>query len=476
MAMTSQTRNVPIRISDDRLSVFLEGALVTEDLASLAQETRESLKEAGIVNIPELGPLIDTLRKAPRDGSVIAKTLLVAGTPPVPVVEPRLAWEKQYFGFAPELCVDQSSGKIDYNQLTMQRLVKPGRLLARLTEARAGVDGINVFGQPIAGGRPIGVDPRIGPNVRLDAGESVQLVYATALGRLRWDGNMLRVDEVLRVDGDANSNNGEIQYDGAVVVEGDVKAGMRVQASGDVEVHGVVEAASILAGGNLIVYGGISGRGEDAIRVKGDIHAKYILGARVECDGNVIVEKEIVNAMVVARGGVYGVAAAIVGGEIHGWRGIRAGALGSERGAQTEVVVGVDPILEDRLELLTAEVVSYQQELDRIDQATENVIPNMNRLKDSQRRAFVDLMTRSGQCHQYMTIYGREIDTIAARLNAPNHPRVHALKEARNGCNIRIKNQTFPVDATIGGPIEFTLSKGEIRHEPHPLRHDEPLF
>jgi uncharacterized protein (DUF342 family) len=463
--MPTNTRPFTILVSDDKMQVYLDSATWSEDLESLAKEVHTALKEYGVKPLPEATKILDILQKADRDGDRFGRTILMAGTEPVEPVNARLAWEGDFF--SPGFAVDPNTGKIDYRRRAAQPEVKPDQVLARLNPARPGIDGADVFGRRIPVGVPVRHNIRSGRNVREEDSEGgLKIFHATIPGRVRWDMRVISVDDIFRVGGDVNMESGNIHHNGAVVVRGDVKSGFLIEADGDVEVQGTVEAANIVCGGNLQVNGGISsGRGNARIRAKGNVHAKYLLGAHIEAGGDVVVEKEIVNSVVMSQGEVIGRSAVIVGGETYAWSGVHIGATGNERGTASLVAAGVNPIVERRIAELTERLQSLQREFDRINQATEPMIPNIGRLGEIQRRAFTDLLTRSGECFQQIDALNVEIEELNARLQAEVTPLVRVEGDVNSETTVRLKASNLVLHNKMIGPIRFRLQGGEVRFQ-----------
>ncbi len=132
-----------------------------------------------------------------------------------------------------------------------ERFVRAGALLARITGARPGVDGVTVTGQVIAVG-----DPRP-PELRVGAGaivESDGRIVATLDGHARVVDGVVTVTVAHVHEGDVRAASGEISSPGSIEVTGSVEDGL-VRAKRSVVVGDAVRRSTIEAGSALDIAG-----------------------------------------------------------------------------------------------------------------------------------------------------------------------------------------------------------------------------
>ena len=150
-----------------------------------------------------------------------------------------------------------------------------------------------------------------------------------------------------------------IKYDSNVEIVGTVKSGARLEVDGDIGIFGNVEDAEILATGNVMIDGGFLGTGHGRIACQGGFKARFVQGQRVEAGGDVKIAKGLISSTVFTSSRVLiGKAGGIVGGEIHAYRGVEAGIIGSPRPVTTLLEVGIDPAVSMRIDELEREAMN----------------------------------------------------------------------------------------------------------------------
>lgn len=130
-----------------------------------------------------------------------------------------------------------------------------GEILATKKPAVAGVEGIDVTGQPVAPRPPQDEPIRIKKGVKLinDGLTAVAMVAGRPVleGQRR---KTLSVLPVYMVNGDVNMETGNITFKGDIVVTGSVLDGFKVEAGGNIEVFGDVHWAELFTNGNIIIH------------------------------------------------------------------------------------------------------------------------------------------------------------------------------------------------------------------------------
>jgi len=150
-----------------------------------------------------------------------------------------------------------------------------------------------------------------------------------------------------------------VKYDGNVEIVGTVKSGARLEVDGDIGIFGNVEDAEILATGNVMIDGGFLGTGRGRIACHGSFKARFVQGQRLEAGGDIKIAKGLISSTVFTSSRVLiGKAGGIVGGEIHAFRGVEAGSLGSPRPVTTVIEVGIDPAVSMRIDELEREAMT----------------------------------------------------------------------------------------------------------------------
>src|SRR5208337_4362272 len=95
---------------------------------------------------------------------------------------------------------------------------------------------------------------------------------------------------VVIINGDVDLTTGNINFNGTVHITGSVRPGFKVQADSDVIIERDVEDAHIIAGGNITIKNGVVGNESVHITARGDITARFIQNARIEAGKSITVE------------------------------------------------------------------------------------------------------------------------------------------------------------------------------------------
>jgi len=139
-----------------------------------------------------------------------------------------------------------------------------------------------------------------------------------------------------------------------------------VTADQGIEIGGTVEACVLRSDQAISLHGGMSGKGKGRIECKGVLSARFLNEVEVYCSGDVLVQKEIMNAKVYSLGRVIIREGGIVGGEVVALKGILCQSAGSELGVKTMLIAGVHYDVREKVMGLNKERVRStlrQQEL-----------------------------------------------------------------------------------------------------------------
>jgi uncharacterized protein len=246
-------------------------------------------------------------------------------------------------------------GRFDFRETHFGLNVTADQELATLVPATEGQDGHTIDGEKI--------QAQPGHKAQLEAGAHItcreidgKVVFHAALtGRVRLEDNRLQVFETLHIAGDVDYSCGNIDFPGDVYIEGSVQSDFSVQAHGSIAVRGQIEnGAFIKAAADLIVGGGITGN-DTRITCGGKTQTCYIHSATLHCQGPLEVGSYIIKAdircgatiVVHTRGGSR--SGLVVGGRTVAADGLEARFVGSANGTFTELSLGVDPAIADKL-------------------------------------------------------------------------------------------------------------------------------
>ena len=361
---------------------------------------------------------------------------------------------------------EDESGKVDFRNLELLENVVVGQVLAVKVPAEEGVQGRTVTNRiiPAKSGRDYAIQYGKGTILSTDGME----LTAEINGQVVYKRNKISVEPLYVVNGDVSLETGNIVFLGSVIVSGNVQDNFVVKAAGNVEVRGSVQKAFIEAEGDIIVHMGISGREEARIEsTGGSIFAKFIQGANVISENDVVVPEGIMQSNVDAGGRIYcnGRRAKIIGGLIRAGNEVNARYIGGEGATKTEVRVGINP-----------KVLQQTSELEKIKAKIENEMESLNKnlitltnqkkvskLSEDKEKMFEDLSSRKQKHDSRLNEINLELEELQAYITMLEHKgKICAEKTVYPGVDIFIKNEKFSVKDEYNY-IKFTLEGEEIR-------------
>jgi uncharacterized protein (DUF342 family) len=242
---------------------------------------------------------------------------------------------------------DLEAASVDFKARSPFRLVRTGDVLARRVPEQEGEIGFNVRGEAIPFGKVEVSTLEPGANT----GFTDEALVALRDGHFELRGDTLTVHEVLDVNGDVDYRTGHVDFPGDVIIHGEVKQGFRVKAEGSVFCARVIDATLLECQGDLVTQQGILGRGSGSVRVGGSLTARFIENCLVEAQGEIRVRTGCLNSVLRTVDKVLtGSKGMLVGGRISAQEGIQAWQVGSPTSPRTELVCGINPFVQQKLQ------------------------------------------------------------------------------------------------------------------------------
>ena len=456
-------------MSEDRLRIEVTCDFPAGRLDEEVARVRTELIELGLRPGPDMDLAEERLREAigaeaeKGDGETIEleSVLLLEGTPMTRPEDARIEWGGDFM--AKGFVVDSDTDAVDYRRHAANPSVEQGQLLARLIPVKLGKAGKDVLGKRIDPRKPKTIRIRVGKNVRHDdaSGE----YYAEKAGRVRYVSDMLSVDDVYEIQGSVGLKTGHIDHPGAIVVGIDVEPDSKVTAVGDIEVRGSVEEALVISGGNVTVKGGIVGRKACRVVAEGNVEASFIQHCTVEAGGDVIVAQEIHLCTIRARGSVI-VKGRIVGGNVSAIRGIDVGQIGTDAGVRTEMSVGKDWVIEEKI----------AQKKEAIEAATENlkkvkaaIAPLQNRFQSLQGEAkqqAVTLLKKARDMAESVEQAKGELEELFEQFRQGWNKKIIVRSILKPDAILTIGPQKAKFESVVQGPRKLVLRNNELRFMP----------
>ena len=270
--------------------------------------------------------------------------LVAQATMPTHGQDGRVEWEQHTLNTDSDTEVDashagvnQRDDQVSHYERTNISQVKEGQVLGRLIQPTLGTDGRDVHGQTLSAipGRPVILETD--ETVLIDG--SGQLI-AQCAGIMRREGDRLTVRQLLEIPGYVDFSTGNIDFPGDVLVKGGIRDRFVVKARGRVEVGGLIEAATIECDGNLIAAGGMAGRERGHVKVGGELTGTYLDNVHGVVDGDLKVDREVINTQLRVNGTVNAVKARITSSHLTVLGPIKVGSLGSVSETKTCLTLG----------------------------------------------------------------------------------------------------------------------------------------
>ncbi len=254
--------------------------------------------------------------------------------------------------------VENEKGLVDYRESQEYIVVEPGTPLVKRHPATKATFGYDITGFELKtdDGKNISFGKEF---TGLTASENdSNVLVAKVKGHPIPKGRGLKVDPSLQFKS-VSLATGNVNYDGSVYVTGDVAPDMVIKVTGDVFVKGTVEKAKIEAGASVIVKGGIIGDepwdvdAEDPpdfstqVRANGELHARFVNQADIQCKGDIHVREYILNSVTKASNGLFlgqqGGKGVLAGGITRVGHIVEANVIGTDAYICSLVNVGYNP-------------------------------------------------------------------------------------------------------------------------------------
>ncbi|MBU2628730.1 MAG: FapA family protein, partial [Proteobacteria bacterium] len=189
-----------------------------------------------------------------------------------------------------------NDGAIDFKDRGEIPHIEEGTVLAEkipMVEARWGH---NIFGDEIETMPGKDIVLKLGKGAKLSEDGIKVLAAVKGFPKYALSGHIFVHQEYI-TEGDVDYETGHIQYDGNVNIKGRIKSGFKVKGNDIQAIE--LDGGIVHADGNVRIAGGIN---EGKIYARGNVYAKFIHKSEVICMGDVIIEKEIVDADVECSG------------------------------------------------------------------------------------------------------------------------------------------------------------------------------
>jgi len=289
------------------------------------------------------------------------------------------------FGGQGGVAID-ARGYAEYSKLHLFDNIQIGQKVARIYEPKEGVDGQDIFGEPIKA-EPgevfkIVLDKSVSLQQAEESDSPYQVVVANQEGYLLESDGQLKISDELIVQGDLDFKHGSLEFVGKVIVKGDVLQGFNINAKSGIEITGSVRGGSLISvEGDIVVNGHIyGGPGSQVISGK-SFTASVAQEINAEILGDINIKKEAIDCTLRTQTSIFMPTGRLIGGEALVVCGIEARFIGSEAGRETVIRLCSD--VETTLEYgqLAVSIESHKKALSLIKMHLGPLIQNPSRIQ-----------------------------------------------------------------------------------------------
>jgi uncharacterized protein (DUF342 family) len=324
-------RRLKVRLSADRLEAWIDvvpGDECAEDAGA------NPLARAGVVHGVD-DPAVQSLTEALLDPEFEQSKLPVArGHPPIAGEDGVLSLRFE-LGIRPGRM--REDGSLDFFDRCLLQPVDAGENIADYRPPTPGKPGLGVDGRPRKARDGRDRLPRFGAGVRMHEDHSVRAEVAGVIHHLK--GKLLDVVSNHEHKGEVDLRSGHLETSGSIRISGAIHTRFTVHAGASVDVRREVHCGSVFAGGDVSVGGGIVGGEGARVAARGDVSARFLQTAIVDCGGTLRVAQDIIGSKLRAES--VEVAGRLIGGRTFVERSVTAGELGTPRGHATRIMAAM---------------------------------------------------------------------------------------------------------------------------------------
>lgn len=399
------------------------------------------LSDAGIINGIVQSSVEEAIFKANASHETVRDVTVAQGIEPVTAIPEHFMMRKEFLDRKPE--IDPNAARIDWHTLSAFCIVQHKEPLARRVAAVEGKAGSDVYGLEI----PF----RVEKMTEFSAGENVveleKGLFAGKSGRLSIsrDG-VVSIEDVLELKKGIDFTTGNITFPGDVIIRGKIADGFKIYSAGSIVSADVLDVTEVVCKKDLIAQSGIEGRTRGALRVGGELTARYIQNCKVAVRGDIHVTGSIMQSRVYTMGSVrMGDSGKLVGCEVIAIGGVQAQEIGSAHGAKTRVRCGTDFTVQQELDIANEQLKVLAVKIQRAEEVYEDEpLPDIAKHIEELKAKKAEIISR--------------IPAVLPRIDRNDEAFVEVFGTVFPGTEIEICHVTYTV-LTAEKQVRFTLDK-----------------
>ncbi|MEQ9460969.1 MAG: FapA family protein [Phycisphaeraceae bacterium] len=455
--MSSQDagRDITVHVAADRMSAELtvpQGF----DPAHLTVAYVEQIATERGVNIDDKERALINEAIHERNGRDGLTAVIAEGVPPQHGVKGRVEWLVDQPPKPAEQETNERSDQADDDKVSHYDrsafiVVTPGQVIGKLHQETEGQDGLDIARQA--------VKAKPGTPAKLDVNDTIQIkpdgeIVALCRGVLERVATKASIETQLSVNGDVDFSTGNIDFCGDVIVAKGIKDRFKVRAEGNIEVHGVIEAADIDCDGDLIAKGGFMGGELGNARVGGSLHARYLNDVTGEIEGDLKVDKELINCDLTIFGNLDAPSTSLIGGIIRLVGTGNIHELGSVGGTPTDMALGALPKLEPLAIDLHRIVKSSREQIDGLRAENEN-LKYISKPSAQQKERMTEIMCDFATADATLQKAENALGLLEARMNKQRIVDVLVTGRIHAGATVIYRGLPMRFKSEIRGPARI---------------------
>lgn len=376
----------------------------------------------------------------------------------------------KYYQLSEKKPIVQEDGSVNHYELNLIDNVEANNWLGERIPPTDGKPGKTVNGKlvPAKRGRDakLKYDPK---TVALYEENGKDVLRALVDGAVKFDGDKIRVDNLLVISGNVGYETGNIDFDGYVTIMGTVNDGFSVNAKCDIEVKGKMGIGTInkivSTEGSIYIKGGIYGKSTALLHAKKDVFIKYCNECTITAGNDINIGFYSLDSHLTAKrilmDPVHG---KIIGGSINAEIQVIAGVIGNRSEKKTQISVqGFDRL-------------SIKKEFEALLVKYKDLLSSANKAK-RQLEVFEYSMSGSeyinmGEYQTYIRKYESIVDDIKVLdeyrkklqniLETKGEGEIGVFKAAYPETFIEIKSMTKKINSIVSG--SFYVVNKELHH------------
>jgi uncharacterized protein (DUF342 family) len=334
--------------------------------------------------------------------------LIARGKEPEPGRESIIEYHFEINRIKPFL--EMKYGRINLKELNFIQNCQRGDLLAELKPAEPPLDGFNIMGTRFPAestGEPVQL--KCGKNAHIENDK----VFADIQGNIILNKSLIEVEEVVSVN-NVDYETGNIDFDGSVDIKGTIADGFTVKASGDIQIGKCIGRAKVYSARDVILKAGINGDREGTIHCEGNLLTKFIESSNISCGGDLIAEEAVMNSQVDVVGNLIlsGKRAELIGGLSIVGGYIHCKKIGNLYDAKTSLIMGIQPVLIEKLFKAQKNLEVRRKKLDKLDDQLIQLKSIHPPDKESAKKIFMGIKKLEEDIKETSTEISRELHKL----------------------------------------------------------------